>query len=324
MEGYLVVPGEVVADPAEFLDLVTDVPNSAPTVAIPVTEAGIGQHDVLFELSGFGEAADVIPVHGTLAAAAGLGSDQRGVHMSRIVESVQSMTGRAWETLDAFMTALVRDVAERQGQQTSRVRFDGLTELPTRAPVSGRVTRDKWGLHAEATLTDGSASTRIGLTGTIITACPCTRAYSWYATVIDLADRVGIAMANEVAAGLVTFTHSQRATVTVMVDGGPGGICLSDCYQGILDNTQVVHALLKRPDEHFVVRRAHERPQFTEDVVREVAAGVAKRAYGRARDNTLVSVASVALESIHAHTVQSRVEATVAELHNYLASEQAR
>jgi GTP cyclohydrolase IV len=316
---YLPVPADVIEDPAAFLDRITDIPSSAPAFPVPVSEAGIGEQEVFLQLAGFGEAPEMMPVHGTVSASASLGGTQRGVHMSRIVESVQAVSGTEWPALDDFISALALDVARRQGLGRSRVRFDGQTQIPARAPVSGRLSLNKWGVHAEAACTDGVVTSRAGLTATIITACPCTRAYSWHTAVIGLAGVIGIDTANAVGAGLVTYTHSQRATVTVMVDGGNAGIPLPECYEAIRAGAHVVYELLKRPDEHFLVRQAHERPQFTEDVVREVAARIAAQARGPARDQAAVTVTSAAVESIHAHTVRSKVEGTLAELRGYLA-----
>jgi GTP cyclohydrolase-4 len=312
--GYGAVPAEVMEDPREFLNMVTDVPSSMPALQIPVAEAGVADHPVFFEVRSFADRAETLPVHGTVSATATLTGEQRGVHMSRIVESLQHVSSQVWDSVDDFIRALSEDVAKRQGLDRSRARFDGTTLINGTAPMTGRLSRDSWGVHAEATCTDGHTDSEVGVTATIMTACPCTRAHSWYSAVIDLADIVDLEMAHRLGERLVTFTHSQRATVTATVTGGPGGLALEDCYAAICESTHVVHELLKRPDEHALVRRAHEHPQFTEDVVREVAGALATRAHGRASGDAQLHVASAALESIHAHAVQSRVEGSVAEL----------
>ena len=313
------VPAGALFDRAAFLDRITDVPSSSPVLCIPVAEAGIGEHSAFFRVKSFvGGSADELTIHGSLTATAALGASQRGVHMSRIVESAQEVSGAVWPDLDTLIRTLVEDVARRQDLNSARVKVDGVAQVECRAPVSKRGSLDQWGVHAEAAISRGHVTSRLGLTATIITACPCTRMYSWYSTVLELADMVGLELANQIAPRLPTFTHSQRATVTVEVDGGEGGIPLASCYDAVCASAHVVHELLKRPDEHFLVRQAHERPQFTEDVVREVAAAVAAGTDPLTQGGNRVSVESSALESIHGHTVRSRVEATVAELAAYL------
>jgi GTP cyclohydrolase-4 len=320
IDTFRAVPAEALLDRTAFLDRVTDVPSSAPALCIPVAEAGIGGHSTFFRVKSFvGDSADVLIVHGDLTATAALGISQRGVHMSRLVESVQEVSNAVWPDLDTLIRALVKDVARRQDLDGARVKFDGVGQIDRRLPVSGRRSLDHWGVHAEATTSGGRVTSGLGLTATIITACPCTRMYSWYSTVLDLADHVGLELANQIGERIPTFTHSQRATVTIRVEGGEGGIPLASCYDAVCDSVHVVHELLKRPDEHDLVRRAHERPQFTEDVVREVAAAVAARTDPRTQGGNRISVESSALESIHGHTVRSRVQATVAELMDFMA-----
>jgi GTP cyclohydrolase IV len=314
------VPAEALLDRTAFLHRVTDVPSSTPTLCIPVAEAGIGGHSTFFRVSSFvSDSADELVIHGDLTATAALGTSQRGVHMSRLIESVQEASGAVWPDLDTLIRALLEDVARRQDLDGARVKFDGVAQVSRRAPVSGRRSLDRWGVHAEGTMSAGQVTSRLGLTATIITACPCTRMYSWYSTVLDLADHFGLELANQIGPRIPTFTHSQRATVTIKVEGGDKGIPLGSCYEAVCESAHVVYELLKRPDEHYLVRQAHERPQFTEDVVREVAAAIAARSDPRTQGGNHISVESSALESIHGHTVRSRVEATVAELMEYMA-----
>jgi GTP cyclohydrolase IV len=274
LDSFQAVSASAMTDRTAFLDHITDVPASTPTLAIPVAEAGIGEHRVFFRVASFAPGSgDEIVVNGDLMATAALGPAQRGVHMSRLVESVQDVSDVAWPDLDSLIRALVLDVARRQSLDAAKVSFDGIAQIADRAPVSGRRSLDSWGLHAEASVAAGYVASKLGLTATIMTACPCTRMYSWYSAVLDLADQVGIELANQIGPKLLTFTHSQRATVQVSIDGGPFGMPLSVCYEAICASAHVVHELLKRPDEHHLVRQAHERPQFTEDVVRESCRG---------------------------------------------------
>ena len=58
--------------------------------------------------------------------------------------------------------------------------------------------------------------------------------------------------------------------------------------------------LLKRPDEFFIVNKAHHNPKFVEDVVRGMLAR-ALDMYSDLDDDTFVSARQVNYESIHKH-----------------------
>jgi len=63
-----------------------------------------------------------------------------------------------------------------------------------------------------------------------------------------------------------------------------------------------IYELMKRSDEGAVVEKAHRRPRFVEDCVREAIRGTIER-YGRVRDDAFVSARQENLESIRQHNV---------------------
>ena len=63
-----------------------------------------------------------------------------------------------------------------------------------------------------------------------------------------------------------------------------------------------IYEMMKRSDEHHVVEKAHRRPRFVEDCVREMVAGVVDR-LPELGDQTFVSARQENLESIHQHNV---------------------
>jgi GTP cyclohydrolase IV len=63
-----------------------------------------------------------------------------------------------------------------------------------------------------------------------------------------------------------------------------------------------IYELMKRSDEGAVVEKAHRRPRFVEDCVREMIAGVVER-YPQLLERTFVSARQENLETIHQHNV---------------------
>jgi GTP cyclohydrolase I len=83
----------------------------------------------------------------------------------------------------------------------------------------------------------------------------------------------------------------------------------------ILEN--VLHMsrdLLKRPDETELVLKAHRKPQFAEDIVRETARAAGKKFAGIMEHETRIQIHSHSLESIHIHDVECLLDTTLADI----------
>jgi GTP cyclohydrolase-4 len=101
--------------------------------------------------------------------------------------------------------------------------------------------------------------------------------------------------------GLVPLaSHNQRGRGTLLVGGARP--LKAEHLVHILEASMSseTYELLKRPDELFVVNKAHKNPMFTEDVVREVLRNLLDM-YPDLDDNTFVLVRQENFESIHQH-----------------------
>ena len=77
---------------------------------------------------------------------------------------------------------------------------------------------------------------------------------------------------------------------------------LVSCLERALHMTQ---GLLKRPDEAEMVLKAHQRPQFAEDIVRETAREAGRMFKDKLLPSSEITVESLSLESIHIHNVRA-------------------
>jgi len=73
------------------------------------------------------------------------------------------------------------------------------------------------------------------------------------------------------------------------------------------------YALLKRPDELYIVNKAHNNPRFVEDVVREILRAVVEK-YTDLSDDTFVWVRQRNEETIHKYDVEAEGWGTLGEL----------
>jgi GTP cyclohydrolase-4 len=78
--------------------------------------------------------------------------------------------------------------------------------------------------------------------------------------------------------------------------------------------------LLKRPDELFVVNKAHLAPRFVEDAVREMLR-YAHDAFSELPDDAFVAAKQVNFESIHKHDAVAESCSTLGELRRELRGE---
>ncbi len=81
--------------------------------------------------------------------------------------------------------------------------------------------------------------------------------------------------------------------------------------------------LLKRPDEFFVVNKAHHRPRFVEDVVRGILAR-ALEVYADFADETFVFAGQTNDESIHKHDAFAEAFGRFGELRRELRGGEQR
>jgi GTP cyclohydrolase I/GTP cyclohydrolase-4 len=82
-----------------------------------------------------------------------------------------------------------------------------------------------------------------------------------------------------------------------------------------------IYELMKRVDEAAVVERAHRRPRFVEDCVREMLRGVVDD-LPELGDDAFVSARQENLETIHQHNVLAERQSTLGELRREIATGQ--
>lgn len=294
--GYVAVeatPDPLSADPR------TDVPSMDSSVRVPAT-AGIGGVRVPLALS-----ASWPVLSAEVDVAVDLSASSRGAHMSRLQQAVVRAGEAVHPDVVAFALALSELVAGGQPCDGARI----AVTVDQQPKVRSAVTGHKSSVDLRTTVaidTDGLSARRVavGVTAQVMTACPCTITFS--------------RLASERAAGRPygpemppTFTHSQPGELRVEVEAdGAAATSPGDLLAAIRASATLREAVLKRPDEHDLVERAHRRPQFTEDLARDAVAAVAARVPAQA----LVSATASLAESIHPHRATASVRALAGTL----------
>jgi GTP cyclohydrolase I/GTP cyclohydrolase-4 len=225
------------------------------------------------------------------------------------------------ETLAQHIAELVR---ERQGAARAEVTIAARYPEHKPAPVSGIQTQEIYTLHGRAVAFEHGTRRVVGVSATGITACPCAQEL--------VAARARERLAGEdfserqiekILESVPVATHNQRGLATLQVG------CLEECVEEIDARTLLeiaegsmsseIYELMKRSDEVEVVEKAHRRPRFVEDCVREMMSGVVA-AFPQLDGRSFVSARQENLETIHQHNVVAERHGLLAELRGEIDS----
>lgn len=258
-----------------------------------------------------------------------LSRHQKGAHMSRFEEVVNEAIGEVVlsespfraETLAQHIAELVR---ARQGAARAEVTIAARYPEHKPAPVSGVQTQEIYTLHGRAVAFEHGTRRIVGVSATGMTACPCAQEL----VAARARERLSVEGFSEEEIGRVleavpVATHNQRGLATLQVG------CVEDCADQIdaavlleiaeSSMSSEIYELMKRSDEVEVVEKAHRRPRFVEDCVREMVAGVV-RAFPRLDGASFVSARQENLETIHQHNVVAERHGLLAEMRSEIES----
>ncbi|HLY47822.1 MAG TPA: GTP cyclohydrolase MptA [Solirubrobacteraceae bacterium] len=258
-----------------------------------------------------------------------LDASQKGAHMSRFEEVVNEAIGQVVlgestfkvETLAEHIAQLVR---ERQGARRAEVTVEARFPEHKPAPISGVQTQELYTLHGAAICSELGTRRITGVTAQGITACPCAQALVAGNARERLREQGFDAMEIErILEAVPVATHNQRGLGTLLV--GCTELCDDEIDASTLldiveqSMSSEIYELMKRSDEAAVVEKAHRRPRFVEDCVREMIQGVVDR-FPQLADPVFVSARQVNLETIHQHNVVAERFGTLGEIRRELAT----
>jgi GTP cyclohydrolase-4 len=258
-----------------------------------------------------------------------LGPHQKGAHMSRFEEVINEAIGDVVlgeaafkaETLAEHIAQLVR---VRQNARRAEVSVEARFPEHKPAPVSGIQTQELYTLHGSAVASELGTRRLTGVTAQGITACPCAQELVAGAARERLAgEGFDAGEIDRIIDAVPIATHNQRGLGTLNI--GCTESCDDDIDAAALleiveqSMSSEIYELMKRSDEAAVVEKAHRRPRFVEDCVREMIRGVVE-AFPGLDDLAFVSAHQLNLETIHQHNVVAERFGTLGEIRRELAS----
>ncbi len=266
--------------------------------------------------------------NGEFTMLADLTPDKAGVHMSRFNEILEEAALEVLARSDApaqienLVEAIAREIVKSQRAIRAEVRLRAEFALERWTPVSGKRGEETYVLIGIAHADRDGARRAIGVEAEGMTACPCAQAMVREASFNDLREAgFSEADARRALEALPVATHNQRGRGSVLIGAVSEETPTAEDLVEIVENamSSETYDLLKRPDEFFVVSKAHHNPKFVEDVVRGILAGAIEM-YPDFADETFVSASQVNYESIHKHDAFAEAYGTFGELRSELRS----
>jgi GTP cyclohydrolase IV len=304
-----------------------DVQAQAPTLHVSLSRVGVTNVEKVIRISHGGREQ---LYSARLDCFVDLGARQKGAHMSRFEEVVNDAIGEVVLGTTVFRAEeLAHRIAEkvraRQDARLAEVRIEARFPEYKPAPESGIRTQEIYTLLGRAVASETGTRRLIGVRAQGITACPCAQTLVQARSHERLAaDGFSDEEIERVFAAVPVATHNQRGLGTLHV-GCPEN-CETDIdarrLLAIVEDSMSseIYELMKRSDEGAVVEKAHRRPRFVEDCVREMVRGLIEEFGPELSDAHFVCARQENLETIHQHNVVAERVGLLGELRRELAS----
>jgi GTP cyclohydrolase I/GTP cyclohydrolase-4 len=292
-----------------------DLQASTPEIPLGLTRAGVTGVQKAIRIRHEGHEKTFAA---EISCTVDLDPGQKGVHMSRFPELFgeaidQVVIGEAF-LVETLAEHIARHIVERQHALRAEVRIEAQYPLERKTPVTGLPTQEIAKLIGIAAASPERVRRVVGVEAWGINACPCAQGLVRGAASERLLD-AGYAEGDidRILELVPLATHNQRGKGTLLI--GTAAAINAEHLVGIVERSMSspVYALMKRPDELFVVEHAHLQPRFVEDSVRYALKETLDR-YDDLDDDDFVFSQQVNLETIHRHDVVAERTGTVGQL----------
>lgn len=278
----------------KYFGSVDPIKGTKPTEKEKMPDLQSSKKDFLFEIEHVGIKNLIYPVRiddfqtvGNFEFSTSLNQDEKGINMSRIIESVEKHYDNGVKLDFDHLTTLLNTLQTAMIQNTASVNVTAKWFFNRFSPV----TNQKAVGHADiryilSVSEDKIIKKSLGIEVPITTLCPCSKEISEYSA------------------------HNQRGIITVLIDLDPE-VSLPDNYKDIVldgmeaNASSMLYPILKRTDEKAVTERAYENPRFVEDLIRLVAADLVELEWIQGFEIECRNE-----ESIHQHDAFARLKYT--------------
>ncbi|MFX1328258.1 MAG: GTP cyclohydrolase MptA [Promethearchaeota archaeon] len=309
-----------------------DLQDSGSAIDIPIDKVGIVELEKKVEIVQENKKYSFYP---KISALINLPAEQRGIHMSRTSETIEEVINevifKPTPTIELVGDRIVKKLMERHPYTSkAEVKLEGKIIVQVRENDE-RIIQKSYDISSFVKANRDSHNNIdfnyfIGASAVGMTVCPCAKELSLEYAQEVVKSRKDIKVTEDDLNKLLNIlpfsSHNQRSIGTIIVqikDLNNYKIDVLDIIDVIEESMSgKIQSVLKRPEEAELVRTAHLKPLFSEDVVREMAKNFISRDFPNLEDNFKVKFKIESLESIHPHNVYAELKTTIGELKKQL------
>lgn len=267
----------------------------------------------------------------TISALISLPAEQRGIHMSRTSETIEEVINevvfKPASTIEIVADRILKKLLEKHPYTSKvEVKLEGKIIIQIRESEQRNIQKsyDVSSIARAHRHKSGETDYNYFIGGKALgmTCCPCALGMSKEYADDIIKSRKDINVDDENLRKLLNIlpfsSHNQRSEGSIILqikDLNSHKIDVLDIIDIIEDSMSgKIQSVLKRPEEAELVRSAHLRPLFSEDVVRQMAKNFMIRDFPNLEDDFSVVFKIESFESIHPHNVYSEMKTTIGEL----------
>ena len=305
-----------------------DLQDSGSAIDIPIDKVGIVELEKKVEIVQENKRYSFYP---KISALIDLPAEQRGIHMSRTSETIEEVINevifKPTPTIELVGDRIVKKLMERHPYTSkAEVKLKGKIIVQVRENDE-RIIQKSYDISSFVKSSrDNSGNIDynyfIGASAVGMTVCPCAKELSLEYAEEVVKSRKDINVSGEDLNKLLNIlpfsSHNQRSIGTIIIqikDLTNHKIDVLDIIDVIEESMSgKIQSVLKRPEEAELVRSAHLKPLFSEDVIREMAKNFIIRDFPNLEDDFKVKFKIESFESIHPHNVYSELKTTIGDL----------
>ncbi|MFW9899960.1 MAG: GTP cyclohydrolase MptA [Candidatus Thorarchaeota archaeon] len=313
-----------------------DLQDSDSSIDIPIDKVGIVELEKKVEIVQENKKYSFYP---KISALINLPAEKRGIHMSRTSETIEEVINevifKPTPTIELVGDRIIKKLMERHPYTSNaEVKLEGKIIVQVRENDE-RIIQKSYEISSFVKANrDVSGKIDynyfIGANAVGMTVCPCAKELSLEYAEEVIKSRKDIKVSEEDLNKLLNLlpfsSHNQRSIGTIIIQIKD----LTNHKVDVLDIIDVIEqsmsgkiqSVLKRPEEAELVRSAHLKPLFSEDVIREMAKNFILRDFPNLEDDFEVKFKIESFESIHPHNVYAELKTTVGELKKRLKYKQ--
>ena len=292
-----------------------DVQQSRPNVPVSLSRAGVTNLRRIIQIADGGRG---VLFYAELDLFADLNPEQSGVHMSRFSDVVETLVEEISlapsPDIESLAERLAQQVVQTQGAISSEVHIRAHSPMMKVTPISGKPVEELYTLIGIAASTQDHTKRLVGIETEGMTVCPCAQdMVRSHSKDLLLEEGFSAGDAERIIDVIPMASHNQRGRGTLLI-GSKQPVRAENLVHIVeASMSSETYELLKRPDEFFIVNKAHRNPKFVEDVVREMLRNVIE-VYPDLPDEAFVLAKQENFEGIHQHNAFAERFGTLTEM----------